>query len=150
MTAMSARECVARFHAAYYAGDVSTAAACCHPDLRAVTHAPVELFPQFGVKHGREHVGESIRVLEQRYKNRRFLNEFSAVEGLRVATCGELTMSKRSDGRVIRVPCAEFFTLSGGLILDYRGFFDSFDLVQQAIGRDLTEDLAAEFAASLR
>ena len=41
---------------------------------------------------------------------------------------------------------SEFFTLRGGRILEHRSFFDSFDLVQQVLGHDLTD----AFAASVR
>jgi hypothetical protein len=46
----------------------------------------------------------------------------------------------------VHLETAEFFTFRAGLILTHRAFFDSFDFVQQLLGRDLTDS----FAASVR
>jgi hypothetical protein len=45
---------------------------------------------------------------------------------------------------------AEFFTLQDGRILTHRLFFDSFDLVQQLLGRDLTDAFAAVVQGAIR
>jgi uncharacterized protein len=63
-----------------------------------------------------------------------------------VAAIQFLSLTKRSDDRVVHLETAEFFTFRAGLILTHRAFFDSFDFVQQLLGRDLTDS----FAASVR
>ena len=51
-------------------------------------------------------------------------------------------MQKRNDQRLIQIDVAEFFTLHAGRIITHRLFFDSFDLIEQLLGRDLTEAFA--------
>ena len=46
-------------------------------------------------------------------------------------------MRSRDSDRVIRLDIGNFFTLRDGRILTYRQFNDSFDVVQQVLGRDL-------------
>ena len=87
-----------------------------------------------------------IRTQQQRYSSRSYEIKFMAVDGARVATIQQINLRKRSDNRVVQVEAAEFYTLRGGRILVHRSFFDSFDLVQQLLGQDLT----AAFAASVR
>jgi hypothetical protein len=65
-----------------------------------------------------------------------------AVDGDKVATMQFISLRKRNDDRVVHLEAAEFYTLRDGLILVHRSFFDSFDFVQQVLGRDLTDSFA--------
>ncbi|MGH6742217.1 MAG: nuclear transport factor 2 family protein, partial [Bradyrhizobium sp.] len=118
----------------------------CDEELDSISHAPIDLFPHLGQKHGRAWVGEAIRTQQERYSSRKCEVKFIAVEGDKVATMQFLSLRKRNDGRMVHLETAEFFTMRAGRILIHRSFFDSFDLVQQLLGRDLTDS----FAASVR
>ncbi len=146
MTDNPNRQCVVKFFDAYYSGDIETATACCDEDFETISYAPVDLFPHLGVKQGKAWVGEAIRTQQQRYKDRKYELKLTAVDGDKVAAIQFLSLTKRSDDRVVHLETAEFFTFRAGLILTHRAFFDSFDFVQQLLGRDLT-DL---FASSVR
>jgi ketosteroid isomerase-like protein len=140
------RQRVLKFLDAFYSGDTEAALACCDDDFDSVTHAPIELFPHLGHKHGKDWIAEAIRTQQKRYSSRKYEIKSLAVDGARVATIQHLSLRKRNDGRVVHLEVAEFFTLRGGLILEHRSFFDSFDFVQQLLGRDLTP----AFATSVR
>jgi hypothetical protein len=137
------RQRVLNFLDAFYSGDIEAAQACCDEDFDSITHAPVELFPHLGHKHGKGWVAEAIKTQQQRYSNRKYEIESIAVDGATVATTQHLSLRKRNDDRIVQLEVAEFFTLRGGRILTHRSFFDSFDFVQQLLGRDLTEAFAA-------
>jgi len=47
------------------------------------------------------------------------------------------TMQQLSTGRVIRSRVASFHRFQNGQVIEYRGFTDSFDSVEQALGREL-------------
>ncbi|MGO9358816.1 MAG: nuclear transport factor 2 family protein [Xanthobacteraceae bacterium] len=143
MAVRSTRECVLAFIDGFYAGDVARVEACCDDAFTSLTHSPVEIFPHHGLKEGRAWIGEAIRVQQQRYSERRHKLLFIAVEGLRAATITQASLTKRNDGRVIHLTLADFFVLSGRLIREHHHFFDSLDLMQQLLGRDLSEPLAA-------
>ncbi len=134
---------VLNFLDAFYGGDAEAAMACCDEELDSITHAPIELFPHLGHKHGRAWVAEAIRTQDQRYSSRKYEIKFIAVDGDKVATMQYLSLRKRKDDRVVHLEAAEFFTLRAGRILVHRSFFDSFDFVQQVLGQDLTESFAA-------
>ena len=140
------RQRVLNFLDAFYSGDTAAALACCDDEFDSITYAPIELFPHLGHKHGQSWVAEAIHTQEQRYSSRQYELKFLTVEGPKVATMQHISLRKRSDDRVVQLETAEFFTMRGGRILEHRGFFDSFDLVQQLLGHDLTD----AFAASVR
>jgi limonene-1,2-epoxide hydrolase len=135
-----ARQRVLDYLGAFYAGDASGAQDCCDDEIDSITYAPIELFPHLGHKHGKAWVAEAIRIQHERYTNRRTEVTFIAVDGLKVATMQRVFFEKRNDHRLIQAEVAEFFTLHAGRIITHRLFFDSFDLIEQLLGRDLTEE----------
>ena len=136
------RQRVLNFLDAFYSGDIEAAQACCDDDFDSITHAPVELFPHLGHKHGRNWVAEAIRTQQQRYSSaiRSRSRRRRRHGGDHPSGC---PLRKRNDDRIVQLEVAEFFTLRGGHILTHRSFFDLFDFVQQLLGRDLTEAFAA-------
>jgi hypothetical protein len=137
---------VLKFLDAFYSGDAAAATACCDEELDSITYAPIELFPHLGHKHGNAWVAEAIKTQQKRYSNRKYEIKFIAVDGDNIATMQFISLRKRNDDRVVHLEAAEFFTLRANRILVHRSFFDSFDFVQQLLGRDLTES----FATSVR
>ena len=150
MNNLVTRKCVTDFLNAFYAGDAARVVNCCADDFDTITYAPIELFPHLGHKQGREWVAEMIRTQKKRYSSRKYEIKFMAVDGDKVATIQQITLRKRNDKRVVLLTVGEFFTLRGGLILVHRSFFDSFDLVQQVLGQDLTETFAASVRDALQ
>jgi ketosteroid isomerase-like protein len=144
------RRRVLNFLDAFYAGDIAAAQACCDDEFDSITHAPVELFPHLGHKHGKQWVAEAITTQQKRYSSRKYEIKFLAVDGARVATIQLLNLRKRNDDRVVHLEIAEFFTLRDGRIVEHRSFFDSFDLVQQLLGHDLTDAFAASVRGAMR
>jgi limonene-1,2-epoxide hydrolase len=144
------RQRVLNFLDAFYSGDTDAATACCDDEFDSITYAPVELFPHLGHKHGRNWVAEAIRIQQMRYSSRKYQIRSLSVDGANVATTQHLGLRKRSDDRVVQLEVAEFFTLRGGRIVERRAFFDSFDLVQQLLGQDLTDAFAASVRDAMR
>ena len=138
-----ARQRVLDYLDAFYAGDVLGALECCDDEIDSITYAPIELFPHLGHKHGRAWISEAIQIQQERYLTRRYEITFIAVDGLKIATTQRVFMQKRNDQRLVQFDLAEFFTLHAGRIIRHRSFFDSFDLIQQLLGRDLTHAFAS-------
>jgi uncharacterized protein len=145
-----ARQLVLDYLDAFYTGDVLRALDCCDEEIDSITYAPVELFPHLGHKHGKSWIVEAIRIQQERYLTRRYELAFIAVDGLKIATMQRLFMQKRNDQRLVQFDLAEFFTLRTGRIIQHRSFFDSFDLIQQLLGRDLTDSFAAIVQGAMR
>jgi ketosteroid isomerase-like protein len=143
------RQRVLDFLDAFYAGDVLRALDCVDDEIDMISYAPVELFPHLGHKHGKAWIPEAIQTQKKRYLSRKYEIRFMAVEGDKVATMQRLLMKKRRDRRVVQFDVAEFYTLRDGRIVEFRSFFDSFDLIEQLLGRDLTEGLAASVRGAM-
>jgi uncharacterized protein len=144
------RQHVKKFLDAYYSGDAKTATECCDEELDSITYAPVELFPHLGHKHGRGWVAEAIKTQQKRYASRKCEIKLMTADGDNVATMQFLSLTKRNDERVVHLEVAEFYSLRAGRILVHRSFFDSFDFVQQLIGKDLTESFAADVRKAMK
>lgn len=136
-------ECVRTFIDSYYAGDVARMEQCCDDAFVSLTHAPVEIFPHLGFHEGKTWIAQAIRIQQERYSERRYTVEFVVADETQAATLVQAALTKRSDKRVITLHVGEFFILRDGLITEHRSMFDSFDLIQQLLGRDLTDEFAA-------
>lgn len=144
------RQCVLAFLDGFYAGDVTGVEKCCDDNFESLTYAPVELFPHLGHKRGKAWIAEAIQIQKQRYSSRRYALKSIIVQGSRVAAILEASLTKRSDQRIVQFTVAEFFSLRAGLIVEHRSFLDSFDLVQQLLGHDLTDAFATSVSAAMR
>lgn len=150
MTAKQTEKCVLAFLEAFYAGDIAGLEQCCHDALTSITYTPVEVFPHHGLKEGKGWMAEAVRIQQQRYARRAYEIQTFVVDDNRAATIVAAHLTKRRDERVVQLTIAEFFTLRDGLIVEHRAFFDSLDLVQQLLGRDLSEQFATSVAAAMR
>jgi uncharacterized protein len=129
------RQRVLDYLEAFYTGDVARTLDC---------------FPHLGHKHGKAWVPEAIQTQKKRYLSRKYEIKFMAVEGDKASVMLRLRMEKRNDRRVVQFDVAEFYTLRDGRIFEFRSFFDSFDLVQQLLGQDLTDAFAASVQGAMR
>lgn len=95
------RQRVLNFLDAFYSGDIDAALACCDDEFDSITHAPIELFPHLGHKHGKNWIAEAIRTRQKRYSTRKYEIKFIAVDGDKVATILHVSLRKRSDDRIV-------------------------------------------------
>ncbi len=143
-------QCVRTFLDSYYAGDVARMEQCCDDAFVSITYAPVGIFPHLGLKQGKAWAAQAIRIQQERYCERRHSVDFVVAEETQAAALVQVTMTKRSDQRVVTLNTGEFFSLRNGRIVEHRSLFDSFDLVQQLLGDDLTSEFAARLKNVMR
>jgi ketosteroid isomerase-like protein len=137
------RQRVLDYLAAFYSGDLPRTLDCFDDEIDIITYAPVELFPHLGHKRGKAWVPEALQTQKKRYLSRKYEIKFMAVEADKASVMLRLQMVKRNDRRVVQFDVAELYTLRDGRIVEFRSFFDSFDLIQQLLGQDLTDAFAA-------
>jgi hypothetical protein len=143
-------KCVRAFIDSYYTGDVARMESCCADSFSSLTHAPIEIFPHLGFQQGKGWIAKAIRIQQERYSERRHTVEFVIADETQAATLTHAALTKHSDERVITLYVGEFFSLRDGLITEHRSMFDSFDLVQQLLGRDLTGEFSARMKSAMR
>jgi len=59
------------------------------------------------------------------------------VDGEHAAIMSDVHSVQRATGRTMRSQIAGFHRFRGGKLVEYRGFTDSFDAVEQILGREL-------------
>ncbi|CAN5388957.1 nuclear transport factor 2 family protein [soil metagenome] len=143
-------QCVRTFLDSFYTGDVARMEQCCDDAFVSLTYAPVEIFPHFGLKQGKAWIAQAIQIQQERYSDRRHSIDFVVADDTQAAALVQATMTKRSDSRVVTLNTGEFFSLRDGRIVEHRSLFDSFDLVQQLLGDDLTNEFAARLKNAMR
>jgi ketosteroid isomerase-like protein len=150
MNSSQSEQCVRTFIDAYYTGDLTRLEQCCDDTFTSFVHAPVEIFPHFGLKQGKAWIAKAIKIQNERYSDKRYVLDYVISNETHGAAFVLATLTKRSDQRIIRINIGEFFTLRNGRITEHRSLFDSFDLVQQLIGEDLTSEVAARVRNAMR
>jgi ketosteroid isomerase-like protein len=142
------RQRVLDFLEAFYAGDLEAALERCTDDVDFVTHAPIDILPHLGHRHGKDDVGAMWRTIHARYSDMRHEIPFLVAEEDRVAAGIRVFFRKRANGRIVQFDLAAFYTLRDGRIAKIHEIIDSFDLVQQILERDIATELNANTAAA--
>jgi ketosteroid isomerase-like protein len=137
MSETSIRRAVAAFYQACAARDVERIAAMLDDDVDWLVQGPVDVFSFFGQRRGKAAVLDSFREFARQLEVTGLGLEALLVDGDRAAAMIRLTSIVRATGRVMSVRASQFSRLQDGKIVEMRGVADSFDMVEQAIGRPL-------------
>jgi ketosteroid isomerase-like protein len=127
----------------FSAGDVEGALARCTDDVDFLTHAPIDILPHMGPRHGKAELREMWETVKTRYSGIRYEIPIVVAEGDQVAAYLRAFFRKRSNERVVQFDMAAFYTLRDGKVAQIREIIDSFDLVQQVLERDISAILGA-------
>lgn len=122
---------------AFIRGDHERLAARYHDDIDWLLHAPVAVFPFAGARRGKAEVFKSFALFYETFQLTNFTVEVKIVDGERAATLSLVHLTQRATGRTIRSHIAGFHRFRDGKLIEYRGFTDSFDSVEQTLGREL-------------
>ena len=142
------RQRVVNFLDAFYAGDLEAALERCTDDVDFITHAPIDILPHLGHRHGKAEVAAMWRTIHARYSEMRHEVPFLVAEEDRVAASIRVFFRKRVNGRIVQFDLAAFYTLRDRRIAKIHEIIDSFDLVQQILERDIAAELNANTAAA--
>jgi ketosteroid isomerase-like protein len=131
------RTIVRDLYDAYGRGDGPGVARFLHDDIDWVIYAPVDIFPFAGVRRGRQAVLAALADLATTYVLRSYQPEIMVVDGDRAAVMSDVHFVQKSSGRALRFRLANFLRFADGLVIEFREFVDTFDAVEQALGREL-------------
>ena len=137
MTETSIRRTVAAFYQASAERDVERIAAMLDDDVDWLIQGPVDVFSFFGQRRGKAAVLDSYDEFARRLEVTGYVLEALLVDGDRAAALIRLTAIVRATGKVMSVRTSQFSCLRDGKIVEMRGVVDSFDMVEQTIGRPL-------------
>lgn len=131
------RASVRDLYDAYGRRDFERVAALIHDDIGWVIYAPIAVFPFAGPRHGRAAVLAAMAEIAVHFSLEGYQPEIMIVDGERAALMSNVSYRQRSTGRVLRIRVAGFLRWREGRLIEYREFVDSFDAVEQALGREL-------------
>ena len=95
----------------------------------------MQVFPFAGQRHGRTAVLEALGSIAKDYSLERYEPRIVIVEGDRAAVMSEVAFKQRSTGRMLSMQLANFLRFRNGRLVEFREFMNTFDLVEQALGR---------------
>jgi ketosteroid isomerase-like protein len=125
------------FYKAYAERDSKKVGEFLDDNVEWTISGPVDVLPFCGTRHGKAAVLDLIeRRVPQVFRVFSFVPEAFLLDGDRVATLNRLSAT-RTDGRVISYRLAHFMRFRDGKVVENLSLIDSFDAVEQVLGRPL-------------
>jgi ketosteroid isomerase-like protein len=121
--------------------DANRVAPWLHDDVEWTLFGPVDLFPFAGQRRGKAAVLAGLRQMSSSLHLQKCGKESLLTEGDNMAVLMRLNLLQTRTNRSIILRLAQFTTFREGKLIAMRGLFDSFDAVEQALGRHI--DLSA-------
>jgi ketosteroid isomerase-like protein len=97
----------------------------------------VDIFAFLGQRRGKAAVREGYRELARKLEMTGYQVEVLLADGDRAAALIRLTSIVRATGKIMSVRTSQFSRFRGGKIVEMRAVLDSYDMVEQTIGRPL-------------
>jgi ketosteroid isomerase-like protein len=132
------RAVVERFYKAFAERDMDAIAGFLADDVVWTISGPVDLLPFCGQRTGKAAVMKLLeRDIPEFLAKRRFVPNAMLMDGDRAAVLGRLVATKRQGGHAISYRTAHFMRFRDDKVIEYVSIIDSFDAVEQMIGRPL-------------
>ena len=101
------------------------------------SYAPVDVFPYLGRKQGKAAVAATMQTAHAEFDYLAYQPIFMVTEQEDAAVIVLARLRQRATGRIIQLFVADFLRFDQGRIVELRQFMDSFDAVQQVLGREI-------------
>jgi ketosteroid isomerase-like protein len=112
-------------------------------DVDWLVFGPIDLFPFFGQRSGRDAVVTMWREVAEALTFRQCDKDSLLVEGDKASALIRVTAVHKKTGRTLSLRFAQFVQFRDGKVTRLRAVFDSFDAVEQALGREIDLSAAA-------
>ena len=137
MSGDGTRASVRALYDAYERRDFERVGALIHDDIDWMIYAPVAVFPFAGPRRGRAAVLEALATIGKVFALKSYKPEIMIVDGARAAVMSDVSFVQRATDRMLRFRIANFLSWQDGRLIEFREFINSFDAVEQALGREL-------------
>lgn len=137
MTVEEIHRLVRLSYAAYDSGARDTIFDLFDDDIEWRMFCPQEALPFPNRLRGKSEVLAAIQKIDELVEVLGNDLEVVVVEGDRAAVICDRKLRQRSTGRVMRYKVAAFHRYRNGRLVEYMAFADSFDMMQQALGRTI-------------
>jgi len=133
----SLRQRLFDLYAAFAAGRIDDALRDFDDNVVMTSYAPIEVFPSLGRRQGKAAVAATMRAMHAGFEHLGYTPVFMVTEAEAAAVIVLARLRQRTTDRIIQLFVAHFLRLQDGRIVELREFMDSFDAVQQVLGREL-------------
>ncbi len=117
--------------------DVERAMSLIDENVDWLVQGPVDVFLFLGQRHRRAAVLEGYREIARKLEITGYTLETLLVDGSRSAALIRITAIVRATGRLMSVRTSQFMRFGGGQIVEMRSVIDTYDMVEQTLGRSL-------------
>ena len=124
-------------YAAYAEGRIDDALREFDDKVVMTSYAPVDIFPYLGRKQGKAAVAATMNAAHAAFEFLSYQPVFMVTEQEDAAVIVLARLRQRATGRTIQLFVADFIRFASGRIIELREFMDSFDAVQQVLGREI-------------
>ncbi len=124
-------------YAAYAEGRIEEALVEFDDKVVMTSYAPVDIFPYLGRKQGKAAVAATMNAAHADFEYLSYQPVFMVTEQDDAAVIVLARLRQRATGRTIQLFVADFIRFADGRIVELRQFMDSFDAVQQVLGREI-------------
>lgn len=104
-------------------------------DVEWALYGPIEMFPFLGARQGRDAVLDVIRQLADNFRVRRFDRESIMLGVDSAASMLRYSLTALDSHKPMSLRVAQFAQFRAGKLISMRVLIDTFDLVEQALGR---------------
>jgi ketosteroid isomerase-like protein len=101
------------------------------------SNAPIEVFPYLGRLLGRAAVIKALRAVHGEFESIVFIPLRIIIDGQSAGLIVSIQFRQRTTQRAVRLFAAHFLRFNDNRIVEYRAFLDTFETVQQVLGREL-------------
>lgn len=106
-------------------------------DVDFVSYAPTDIFPCLGRQRGKAAGETSLRTIHTHFEFLKFKPIFMVAQDPDVGIIVRAKLKQLTTGRVIQLLFAQFLRFRDGRVVEFREFMDSFDAVEQVLGREI-------------
>jgi ketosteroid isomerase-like protein len=124
-------------YAAYAEGRIDETLREFDDSVVMTSYAPVDIFPYLGRKQGKAAVAATMKAAHADFEYLAYQPVFMVTEAEDAAVIVLARLRQRATGRIIQLFVADFLRFDKGRIVELRQFMDSFDAVQQVLGREI-------------
>jgi ketosteroid isomerase-like protein len=106
-------------------------------DVTFISNAPIDVFPYLGRRLGRMEVMKALERVHDEFSSISYVPLKIILEDQSAGVILSIRLTQRQTGRFVHVFAAHFLRFKDNRISEYRAFLDSFEAVQQVLGREL-------------
>ena len=135
MTENPTRALVRDLYDAYARGDSSRVAALIDDNVEWIMHGPVQVFPFHGPRHGKAEALQALADIAKDFALERYEPEIIIIEGDRAAVLSNVAFLQRATERTLSFRVVDLLRFRNGRLIEFHEFSNTFDVVEQALGR---------------